>query len=432
MKVRTWMWLSLFLIPLALYLYAYFRTPLIPMIDGPYYASQLLWIAKYGTLRHPDPPLTFYLLLPFYWLTGDNILAVKIGAPFLVSLAFLPAFLFLREVEEFEGAAAAGALAFTLSEYTVRMVTDFVKNAVGLIWIFSWMLFSYRYQKNGNWRDLVGAVASVMLAMLTHILDFGFIVAVSIVQLFMKRDKRSTLLAAFSLAFLALAFFQPWIVGGDIFKGIAFVEEVSEGETGRVRASAPVRMTDLIPYAASLLLVVVWLKGGEALYGAVGIVSLLMNIPFYGWKWIMRFRNMTGIPLGTSLGNAHSLAGRKGFYLSILALALISSSGLQLASSVHPTIDLETYEEMRYIFSRFTGEVYVPDVKVRYWAETISLSVGSSPQGADYLMICLTSKALGGGQIPPPQDQRIVKLLRHLRAIPLFEGRRCFLYKIGG
>ncbi len=58
-------YMLLLLVPLILYLYAYFRTPLLPLIDGPYYSAQVSWIARYWALRHPAPPLTFSLLLPF-------------------------------------------------------------------------------------------------------------------------------------------------------------------------------------------------------------------------------------------------------------------------------------------------------------------------------------------------------------------------------
>ena len=160
-------YMLLLLVPLILYLYAYFKTPLLPLIDGPYYSAQVSWIARYWILRHPDPPLTFYLLLPFYFATGDNILAVKVGVPIVSSLMFIPAFLYFREVDGDDEAAALGALALTTSYYTVRLVTDFIKNAFGLIWVFSWLFFAIRYERRGRLGDLVGAAASVLLVMLT-------------------------------------------------------------------------------------------------------------------------------------------------------------------------------------------------------------------------------------------------------------------------
>ena len=422
-------YMLLLLVPLILYLYAYFRTPLLPLIDGPYYSAQVSWIARYWTLRHPDPPLTFYLLLPFYFATGDNILAVKVGVPVISSLMFIPAFLYFREVDGDDEAAALGALALTTSYYTVRLVTDFVKNAFGFIWVFSWLFFAIRYERRGKLRDLVGATASVLLVMLTHILDFGFTVGLSILYALLRRDRRAAILASISSIFLALAFLQPWIVGGDVSKGVALVEQVAEGDVG------PSGLLDVVPLAASLLLLLSWYKSGEHIHGSLGLVSLLFSLPVYGRGWVMRFRNLGGIPLSAVLSRGKAEAGG-GRILAALALVLIASSGFALASTVRPTIDVGTFNEMKYILDRYSSSVFVPDVKIRYWAETISFNVTSTPEGAGYMLICQPRQGPvhPGSQPkgPSPLTSNVEALVRRLRAQPVFQGERCVLFKIGG
>ena len=423
--VKGMRWFPLFLIvPLALYLYAYFRTPLLPLIDGPYYSAQVSWIARYWTLRHPDPPLTFYLLLPFYFATGDNILAVKVGVPIISSLMFIPAFLYFREVDGDDEVAVLGALALTTSYYTVRLVTDFVKNAFGLIWVFSWLFFALRYGKGGELRDLAGATISVLLVMLTHILDFGFTVGLSILYALLRRDRRAITLASISSAFLALAFLQPWIVGGDVSKGVALVEQVAEGDVG------PSGLLDLVPLVSSLLLLWSWYKNKEPMHGSLGLVSLLFSLPIYGRGWVMRFRNLGGIPLSAVLsrGKAEAKGGR---ILAFLALVLVASSGFTLASTVRPTVDMATFNEMKCILDRYRYPIFVPDVKIRYWAETLSFDVTSTPEGANYMLICQPThpgSPAKGAALPSKAEA----LIRRLRAQPVFQGERCTLFKMRG
>jgi len=414
---REHLLLALFVLPLSLYLYAYSRTPLLPRIDPPYYAGQLIWIAKYGTLRHPDPPLTFYLLLPFYWLTGDCIAAVKVGTSFLISLAYIPAYLFIKEVEGDEISAAIGALSFSFSEYIVRMVTDFIKNGVGVIWVFSWLLFAYKYHKSSRKIYLIGAILSTVLAMFTHILDFGFIIALSLLNMLIRRlDRKSIYLASISVILLFVAFLQPWIVGGDVFKGIAFAEEVAEGET-KVR---PYRLVDFLPYSVSIFLILTWFLGGNSLYLALGILALLMNMPLYGGEWLMRFVNMTCIPLAVAVGHGISKLGKKGLLISLLLVTMIGSSGFEMATSSRSTIDLQTYNEMKNILTTLDGKFFIPDVRLRYWAETISLDVTSNPCEADLILECTLPGSRSARAIPfiPPNVK------------PVIEGGSCKVFRI--
>ncbi|MCD6368851.1 MAG: hypothetical protein J7L38_03535, partial [Thermoproteales archaeon] len=60
-----------------IFLRAFNATPLLPGIDGPYYAVQVNWILKYGGLKYLDPPLTFYSKLVLLTLFTSLLLATN-------------------------------------------------------------------------------------------------------------------------------------------------------------------------------------------------------------------------------------------------------------------------------------------------------------------------------------------------------------------
>ncbi len=54
------------------------RSPLVFMIDGPYYIAQYRYLRYTGGMHYPDPPLAFMILYPFEYVTD-----VVFGSPYL-------------------------------------------------------------------------------------------------------------------------------------------------------------------------------------------------------------------------------------------------------------------------------------------------------------------------------------------------------------
>lgn len=69
----------LFLSGFGFYLCIFSRNHLVPMVDGPYYLIQIKSILTTGSLVYGAPPLTFYLLSIFSFLSGDVTSGLKVG-----------------------------------------------------------------------------------------------------------------------------------------------------------------------------------------------------------------------------------------------------------------------------------------------------------------------------------------------------------------
>jgi len=103
-------------------------------IDGPYYLVQTLYIEKYGTMYHGDPPLTFYILYAFYKLLGDPTLAVKIGIMLFTSLTTIPLYLYFYNTTSRAEVGFSASIA-PFSPHIVRLMGDFVKTTFRLFFL---------------------------------------------------------------------------------------------------------------------------------------------------------------------------------------------------------------------------------------------------------------------------------------------------------
>ena len=82
----------LFLSGFGFYLCIFSRNHLVPMVDGPYYLIQIKSILTTGSLVYGAPPLTFYLLSIFSFLSGDVTSGLKVGVSFFCALSTIPAY----------------------------------------------------------------------------------------------------------------------------------------------------------------------------------------------------------------------------------------------------------------------------------------------------------------------------------------------------
>ena len=202
-------------------------TPLLPGIDGPYYAVQVRWLVERGELKYADPPLAFLLLTAFYLVLGDLFLAVKLGSVLLTSLAVLPIYLLVKRLTSSRIAGIAAGLAFAINPFTLKLYSDFIKNSIGLLWLNLFLLFEIRYMQYSSRKNLVGLIVALVLTALTHILDYGvalfYAVSLFLLSIPFTRDIKKALPGA-AIAFLSFAGLvaAPWVVGGDIRKGFAF------------------------------------------------------------------------------------------------------------------------------------------------------------------------------------------------------------------
>jgi len=101
------------------------RYPIVYGIDGPYYLIQLRNLVSEGMIKYPDPPLTYYLLLPFYLMSPDGNFGLKLAVAFYGGLTALVLYLCFRRLGDFSGLTAA--FTFVVSPFTLRLANDFIK-----------------------------------------------------------------------------------------------------------------------------------------------------------------------------------------------------------------------------------------------------------------------------------------------------------------
>jgi len=138
------------------------------------------------------------------------------------------------------------------------------------------------------------------------------------------------------------------------------------------------------------------------------MLAILVNLPILPRNWLFRFRLMTNIPLAYAVGMA--LTSKKegeNLVAAILILALLLVISLPATGVVRPSIPPPAYQELKDAIAKCeatVGKARIPDVRLRYWAETISDNVEGASRGNTLGNSCLiflkTRKPI---HIPPGQ-----------------------------
>ena len=224
---------SVFLLGFLYYMWIFFRSRLITGVDGPYYLIQVRELFRVGSLVYGDPPLTFYLLAFFSLLLGDIMLGVKVGVSFFCALSTIPAFFLMKRVGKGRLAGFFAMLLVVFSAPYIRMMTDFMKNAVGICWLLAFIYYLHDLAFSGlKKRSLAFATFFLVLTDLTHILDFGvallFLAFYTVLATIFDVNRRSFLMSAGIMAlvvgvfvFLAVVFFGSLFT--DFSKVLSFI-----------------------------------------------------------------------------------------------------------------------------------------------------------------------------------------------------------------
>ncbi|RLG08026.1 MAG: hypothetical protein DRN65_02520, partial [Thaumarchaeota archaeon] len=207
------------------------RYPIMYGIDGPYYLHQMRHLLAEGMLKYPDPPLTYYMLAPFYSFFPDKNIGLKVAVAFYGGLTSLILFTAFRRFCDLSGLTAS--LTFALSPFTLRLAEDFIKNYVSLIFLstFIYILLNVRDRKRAAIYSSIIAIASA----LSHVLTFGVLALFSLLILFLSLIRRSDdLVVRYASASAAITsmmilmislFIFPQITGYDSFKLLSFLNQ---------------------------------------------------------------------------------------------------------------------------------------------------------------------------------------------------------------
>jgi len=170
-----------------------FAGELPPAMDPAYYPMQAWWLFNEGRLLYQDAPLIFVLdglLAKLFIVAGmqsDSAYLVAsqvvdcVTEPWVALFVFLFGFAWCGGARRGIPVVIAGAVLAVLSAPVIRMVSDFEKNSLGLVWAaMSWWALwraiaavEMKLPRARIWRWFIVAAAALGLSALTHGGSFG-------------------------------------------------------------------------------------------------------------------------------------------------------------------------------------------------------------------------------------------------------------------
>ena len=370
------------------------RFPLLYGIDGPYYLIQLEYIARYGRMKYADPPLAFYLFYLFTLIFGDPTFSIRLALSLTIALSAIPLYLMLR-IHGFNTVSIFLTMfIYYFSTGLLRLTGDFLKNATGLIFVTLTILFTSMYVKRGGKIYLVLALASVALAGLTHILDFGLSLSYLILYplLGLKTEDKSR---CYKLIFAGVAFTVALVLAGlalypdffaDVFKGEALVKEIVEME--RTEFEAFLRNKFILSFLpadfACLAFIIYYAYKGKlndipnlALLASSLAIGLGLTLPIIPTNFLWRFALVQFYQGSIVIGGIFSrLRVEKALALTLLVI-VASPYVIDFyfgRNMVRPIISMKDYHDLEHLISQVPeGSTVIAMTHAFYWVEYIAL-----------------------------------------------------------
>ncbi|HQN49334.1 MAG TPA: hypothetical protein PL104_07760, partial [Caldisericia bacterium] len=162
-----------------------FNTSLIPGTNGAYYLIQTRSIIEKLQLFEHDMPLIFLLqagfsiIVKFFThmdLENSIFISVKIFDSIVPALSAIPTYFittYLNKNKNFVLPTIASLVIVTLSFGPLRMIGDFQKNALGMLWFLCMAYFLIKAYSLNSKRDFILSLIFLIFCGLTHIGAFG-------------------------------------------------------------------------------------------------------------------------------------------------------------------------------------------------------------------------------------------------------------------
>ncbi|MCD6260496.1 MAG: hypothetical protein J7J28_01715 [Thaumarchaeota archaeon] len=419
-----------FLISFITILIVLLRYPIMYGIDGPYYLIQMRHLLGDGSLKYPDPPLTYYMLAPFYLLFSDKNVGLKVAVAFYGGLTSLILSMAFRRFCDLSGLTAS--LTFTLSPFTLRLAEDFIKNYVSLIFpaIFIYILLNVKDLRRAAVYSSIIALASA----LSHVLTFGVLALLSLIVFIssligrgddpIKYASASAAITSMIILTVSLSIF-PQVTGYDSFKLLSFLNQPFGDGGGLTFRRIDFIGSMVIGLAGIIYGLTHRSEPGSLIPIASGISLILLNLPIIGRSWLFRFNLMGSIlvPLIiASMMNGVEGSSRPAMLTAIIGLMFMVM--LPTIFSLRPSITMNDYLELQRIVDYVPpgSTIVVPDTRLRYWVEALHEE---------------TYEIVRRPPHPPPQDLYLIVGRHHRpRVLPprsklILEGDYIQIIKLG-
>ncbi len=424
------------IIALAVYGLREFSSPLLYGIDGPYYQVQVASILRSGSMLYDDPPLAFYTLAGFSILLGDVVSGIKVGSLLITLLGAFAIYYLVRETSGEMGGMTA-AVIYAFNPWMARMIMELMKNAMGLTFLSLTLLFALLSIRRGDLRLSTLSSVFMVLTGLTHILDFGVALAILLLMALLHREDRRSLrllslpiLAALALLWLG---FTTDLMGGDPYKGVALLQEMTGGSGGagvrHARGVNPMVLDALPPLLVAISGLILSLglgstSSGRDLLIPSSAVLLALSFPLNPGNFLWRFVLMTAVLAPIIVGSALGRVGdpRVASALFLIVMGLLLPLTISKVNAARPSIPVEEYWELRDLVQglRDGHTLVVPSPRLLYWVQTLDPGAVRSPREGSGAMVLIVKRQTSR----PP----------FLRGRPLYRGRfvEAFLLDGGG
>lgn len=451
---------ELFLLTLLLILgfsfftYILTRYPLIYGVDGPYYLIQVKSLLEKGQLKYGDPPVAFYIFAFFTLLSGGDITkGIKTAVILFSTLSIIPLYLWARNVSKSAISGFAAALAYMFSSLYLWLVGNFLKNAVGVFFLYCFIYELHSLISNGkNIRTLFMAIVFLTLTGATHALDFG--VAMEFLILYMlfamlvkttdrlKTDVKILFWTGILYAFLAPLFFPFFF--SDFYKPLGLVSSLGSREQPNIVLQTLRELFDPIKFLANprdgifvlptlaigtVLSVYEWRHGRkEAVLTLATVttfgITIMLPIPITPADWIWRVLVMEFIPISFIIGYCFSKIPfnfKVSAFILLICLIPISLQTVMMQEVLCPTIsEFEYYEIMRMKLYIPKNAILFVDITASYWIEYVTERQIARQFSPDLwrkynVMLVIDKKSIFPQYVPP-------------NAFKIFEGKRFTLY----
>lgn len=194
----------LIIVASAIRLHTNFNTKYIPGNNGAYYLVQARSLLENGRLEFVEFPLLFWLEAGLAWiffhLGFGNIdssvdLATRLFDSIVPVLSIIPVYALTKRIfgkqEKIYLSAPISALS-VLYFSPLMLISDFQKNALGVLWLFCLMYWLYRSFEESSRKNLLLTFLFLLLTGLTHYGCISVAVTIVLLNLILKYELRYT------------------------------------------------------------------------------------------------------------------------------------------------------------------------------------------------------------------------------------------------
>ena len=368
-----------------------FSNSLLYGIDGAYYLVQAKSIDIYGGLRYPDPPLVFYFFYLLSKLFNSYMVGIKVGLVLIVFLSSFPLYYVLKVNGVRESVAMFSVIIYYFSPGFLRLIGDFLKNFVGLLFVSSAILFLSIYIKRKDKKAFIVFLTFILLSALTHILCFFLSILFSYLYLIfsLSRKKIKECLATLSIltAFLAVIVFTGIFFFRYYFSDIFKIESLINEMTNKVsRRFMPPLINQELAFGLPFLLV--YVVGFVLLFKAKSkrtrplllssiVIGILMMLPIIPGNFLWRFLIVEFFMGSLATGTSMEISSEKEIIAIVLLMLLLISYFIATQPRVMllpRVINYRDYIDLKRLVKYIPrNSVVVAITPANYWVEYLCM-----------------------------------------------------------